>query len=1610
MKEVMSPGSFSGRFGGEGSCSSGNFKVYASKREKKRPRSIVSDSDVDSDSDDDLPPPPGFDRCRLSSSSKKNRLDYEERIDIRRIGTESDAPRIRGAGVGKRDIHDNSVVSTSSDKRKLRLLEFQEEGDSISDVIKRYKDAKHDRKRDTGVRTERQKDSTGISKFSKSHEVNKKKTKIESMKLEENEETAGTWGISPKYAVSKTKLRKDETNRSFKKRTLIHSLANGSSVTDGNQHPDCFSSKTCKHENDDNDELVGQGDKFVGPSERNTRLQGRGRGLQLKPKNRVPGGFQNTCQNEVAENGKRSLATGKCQKHELNVAMLPYDKDLKNHANKSLSNGKSGAQFFETQNVEDSSEAESGGTDSGSFNTHVKCKRERSPLLVRSLLCKSKGEPKNGLEKAKLKKPIVREKKVKERLGSNVAKLKNHKNVLPSNGKRKIHDVEKEEDDTSSESDSRSIDLGGSGRNIKSKGESRQPLARRTNANSSKKEPNDKGNCSVLLGLLKERGSQKGRQTEKQFLRDHIKNMLLNIGWTIDMRPRRGRTYSDHVYISPSGTEYWSITKAYYALEKQFNGQGNVEGTITSFSAIPVELLSILTRKTLKKKIREEKEKKKKLKFENANKDVKLKIRKKLKLGSRDLPGAKRQKVKIKAKASTEMSEEASKATSIAAKGTTKRAGSRYTSLTSDSNLLQGKKNKGQRGYALLVRSSNKGMDPENNGSPLYPGKLTVLSWLIDSGTVPENGKVQYMNKKRTRAMLDGWVTREGIHCSCCSKILTVSKFEVHAGSKLRQPFQNIFLGTGVSLLQCQLEAWELQEEAGQKVFHFVETDGDDPYDDTCAICGDGGDLICCDSCPSTFHQNCLNIKVLPPGEWHCPNCICSLCGLADGEDSSMNSCSQCERKYHQVCSSEVDATAADSHNLCLSFCGRSCRKLYEGLQRLLGVKNELEGGFSWTLVQRLDENSEKFPRGLALRAELNCKLAVSLAVMDECFLPIVDRRSGVNLIHNVIYSCGSNFDRLNFNGFYTVVLEKGDEFISAATIRIRGTRLAEMPFVGTRNMYRRQGMCRRLLNAIELALSSLNVEILVIPAIAELMHTWTQVFGFEPLQDVHRLEMRSSNMLVFPGTDMLEKSLLKKDILKGGDMIEAAVATTSTVRSCDGSIEAPNLLPESVDPDVHGPVENVLESRKEMENRDVATETSLSVFNGPTCVTLLVVDNPSDTAHGSNFQIDDAGVVGIEASSVKPYAVTPEIITQYSDAASEFACQASGEGIASQSLELTSEYHIQATDNDEKNQDDLKFPESSSVVAVVVPSDKAHNSVQVTDKVSWCSDTGPSQMFEAAPVMINCQASAHDLGEMKDGNTDLESCSPDAKLICKISETGNSDVSPGASVLSDNVHVVEREASTVKLEDDAPKIIVQSLCNSAEDESEDVCGIITCQNASSISLPLRPISSSGSQGTCEDAVEHGPELVLTCISTGPAFSSSTTYKKHEAEKLPLPSTGQQLFHSPPVPVEPNLHFVDEDRCGLKLEMYHINEIFCLLIQTDLNIHRRKLVLRLSLTLPIDVTDLKKKRKFQYFDFRLLWGEIMDMVVQFGSSKFAIHITECHFILVVKQYNNFPSV
>ncbi|KAJ1387321.1 Zinc finger, PHD-type [Sesbania bispinosa] len=51
---------------------------------------------------------------------------------------------------------------------------------------------------------------------------------------------------------------------------------------------------------------------------------------------------------------------------------------------------------------------------------------------------------------------------------------------------------------------------------------------------------------------------------------------------------------------------------------------------------------------------------------------------------------------------------------------------------------------------------------------------------------------------------------------------------------------------------------------------------GNDGYYYECVVCDLGGNLLCCDSCPRTYHLQCLKppLKRIPNGKWQCPSCF----------------------------------------------------------------------------------------------------------------------------------------------------------------------------------------------------------------------------------------------------------------------------------------------------------------------------------------------------------------------------------------------------------------------------------------------------------------------------------------------------------------------------------------------------------------------------------------------------------------------------------------------------------------------------------------------------------------------------------------------------------------
>jgi len=136
----------------------------------------------------------------------------------------------------------------------------------------------------------------------------------------------------------------------------------------------------------------------------------------------------------------------------------------------------------------------------------------------------------------------------------------------------------------------------------------------------------------------------------------------------------------------------------------------------------------------------------------------------------------------------------------------------------------------------------------------------TIVSWMIDRGVLSENGRVKY---ERKRHVLHGKITTEGILCDHCKDVITLSEFQCHAGGKKRShPCKYIFEESNISFLQCQVNAWEREEKPDPHIGTTeIEGDGDDPNDETCLVCGDGGNLICCDGCPSCFHRDCLDTE-----------------------------------------------------------------------------------------------------------------------------------------------------------------------------------------------------------------------------------------------------------------------------------------------------------------------------------------------------------------------------------------------------------------------------------------------------------------------------------------------------------------------------------------------------------------------------------------------------------------------------------------------------------------------------------------------------------------------------------------------------------------------------
>merc|ERR1712156_610409 len=64
----------------------------------------------------------------------------------------------------------------------------------------------------------------------------------------------------------------------------------------------------------------------------------------------------------------------------------------------------------------------------------------------------------------------------------------------------------------------------------------------------------------------------------------------------------------------------------------------------------------------------------------------------------------------------------------------------------------------------------------------------------------------------------------------------------------------------------CEINGPEIQD-----------VDEEDEHMEFCRVCKEGGELLCCDSCPSSYHLKCCDppLDEVPDGPWTCPRCAC---------------------------------------------------------------------------------------------------------------------------------------------------------------------------------------------------------------------------------------------------------------------------------------------------------------------------------------------------------------------------------------------------------------------------------------------------------------------------------------------------------------------------------------------------------------------------------------------------------------------------------------------------------------------------------------------------------------------------------------------------------------
>ncbi|KAK4748079.1 hypothetical protein SAY87_014665 [Trapa incisa] len=140
--------------------------------------------------------------------------------------------------------------------------------------------------------------------------------------------------------------------------------------------------------------------------------------------------------------------------------------------------------------------------------------------------------------------------------------------------------------------------------------------------------------------------------------------------------------------------------------------------------------------------------------------------------------------------------------------------------------------------------------------------------------------------------------------------------------------------------LRSNMPAKQRRENEINSAVSSSKKKGHDGYYYECVVCDLGGNLLCCDNCPRTYHLQCLDppLKRIPNGRWQCPKC----CGESDPVELISNLDSISKRARTKVVTTR-SASSSGTKKMSLVFGGSFLsRKRSSGKTKSVGSQEKV--------------------------------------------------------------------------------------------------------------------------------------------------------------------------------------------------------------------------------------------------------------------------------------------------------------------------------------------------------------------------------------------------------------------------------------------------------------------------------------------------------------------------------------------------------------------------------------------------------------------------------------------------------------------------------------------